>query len=202
MVKAIVLSSVLLGWSFAVDLRACTVSAYVDADVVTSPGLVWYAVNKTTELFRLTGVDVQIARRKDSYRAPADSCGPPIRILIEHGGRRSAGKNVLANTTPYRGMGSTIHVYLDRIVTAGPLPATGTVLAYVFAHEITHLVEGIDRHSDSGILKAFWSKEDYKRIRDFKLTFDARDVEMLRDRMARLKLSGGPQMQDQTADSR
>jgi hypothetical protein len=34
------------------------------------------------------------------------------------------------------------------------------LLAHVLVHEITHLLEGIDRHSESGVMKAHWSSDD------------------------------------------
>jgi hypothetical protein len=50
------------------------------------------------------------------------------------------------------------------------------VLAYVLVHEITHIVEGIDRHSDSGIMKAKWDDADNYEISRMKLRFAEDDV--------------------------
>ena len=35
-------------------------------------------------------------------------------------------------------------IYFDGIRNSAPLPNTGAILAYVFVHEITHLLEGVD----------------------------------------------------------
>jgi hypothetical protein len=49
----------------------------------------------------------------------------------------------------------------------------------VMVHEITHLLEGVCRHSESGIMKAFWTDEDKSGMRGHPMPFAAEDVELI-----------------------
>ena len=59
-------------------------------------------------------------------------------------------------------------------------PAPAELLAHVMVHEITHILQGISRHSDSGIMKANWSGEEFQRMRFKALPFTEEDVVLIR----------------------
>ena len=66
----------------------------------------------------------------------------------------------LAFALPYEGI--HVRVFCDQI---DPDPAmrgstTEAVLAHVMVHEITHILQGIARHSAEGIMKAQWTNSD------------------------------------------
>jgi hypothetical protein len=54
------------------------------------------------------------------------------------------------------------------------------VLAHVMVHEITNVLQRIDRHSEEGIMRAHWSSLDYHRMTRHPLTFALEDVELIR----------------------
>jgi hypothetical protein len=56
-----------------------------------------------------------------------------------------------------------------------------SVLAHVLVHEITHVLEGIDRHSATGIMKARWDDNDYFQMRRKPLSFAPEDVSLIYD---------------------
>jgi hypothetical protein len=87
----------------------------------------------------------------------------------------------LAYAFPYEGV--HIEVFYDRIAQADPglLPS---LLANVIVHEISHILQGIDRHSASGVMKAVWNSSDYTLMKRGLLRFTAVDVEMIRDGFA------------------
>ena len=64
------------------------------------------------------------------------------------------------------------------------------LLAHVMAHEIAHVLQGINRHSESGILKARWSDGDCARLASLPLLFTHEDAILihrgLEERGARL----------------
>ena len=75
---------------------------------------------------------------------------------------------------PYQGRHIT--VFLDRIETMEhPEP----VLAHVIVHEITHVVQGVCRHSDTGLMKAHWTTRDLFEMRYMPLTFTQEDLMLL-----------------------
>ena len=56
--------------------------------------------------------------------------------------------------------GRHIEIFYDRIVRPSP-SLTARLLSCVLVHKITHLLQGLDRHSTAGIMKAHWSSEEY-----------------------------------------
>jgi hypothetical protein len=83
-------------------------------------------------------------------------------VVLEFGGRIPAGSlDVLGFANPYASSGTTIHVLWDRIESECHKELWGPVLGHVFAHEITHVLEGFARHSDEGLMKPHWSEADF-----------------------------------------
>ena len=83
--------------------------------------------------------------------------------------------SALAFAQPYQG---TIVVFPDRVQElsrkGGP-----SLVAHVLVHEITHVVEGISRHSATGIMKARWDDNDYCEMRRKPLDFAQEDVDLI-----------------------
>jgi hypothetical protein len=79
----------------------------------------------------------------------------------------------LAYAMPYERR--TVVVFLDRIKARPVSP----LLTYVLAHEIAHLLQGVARHSEVGILRSGWRAEDYFDMRRGKLTFTEEDVHLI-----------------------
>jgi hypothetical protein len=74
-----------------------------------------------------------------------------------------------------------IHVFQDRVLLGKTRRQAVSVLTHVMAHEITHVLQGIDRHSDEGVMKAYWSVEDYQKMYSGQLRFAEHDVQLLHD---------------------
>jgi predicted Zn-dependent protease len=62
--------------------------------------------------------------------------------------RRRRPPEALANATPYAKSGRSIHVHMDRLLVGRDERLTTAVLA----HEITHVLERINRHSADGVM--------------------------------------------------
>jgi len=93
----------------------------------------------------------------------------------------SAALGALASAQLLGTSGADITIYEDRIL---PLPAEFHILpdvvaGYVIAHELAHVMQGEARHSESGILKAQWSRRDYATMMLRRLAFTPRDVELI-----------------------
>jgi hypothetical protein len=58
------------------------------------------------------------------------------------------------------------------------------VLGFVLAHEITHVLQGIARHSETGIMRARWTDNNFRQMGNRDLMFTAEDVQMIRHRLA------------------
>jgi hypothetical protein len=86
----------------------------------------------------------------------------------------------LAEAFPYSPCSKRITVFADRIrsVTRNQNDETA-LLAFVLAHEMTHVLQGIVRHSDTGLMKARWSPDDQAAIVQRRLTMSDADVRLL-----------------------
>lgn len=88
--------------------------------------------------------------------------------------------NAMAYAYPYEG--SHIVIMLDRVKAFAASSAIGhwnDVLAYVMAHEVGHLLEGVDRHSKTGIMKAAFTVDETFDMLKHRLRFAAEDLELM-----------------------
>ena len=72
--------------------------------------------------------------------------------------------------------GSHITVFIDRVE---QMRAPSDVLAHVMVHEITHLLQGIGRHSSTGIMKEVWTAGDFSGMRLRPLSFTPLDIDLI-----------------------
>jgi len=75
--------------------------------------------------------------------------------------------------------GVHITVFWDRIESRARWAPASVVLAHVLVHEITHILQRVDRHSESGIMKAQWTIDDYRAMASKPLSFTPHDVELI-----------------------
>ena len=93
------------------------------------------------------------------------------------------GPQALAYALPYEG--THIRVFWDRIHerALNQTDLERYLLAYVLLHEITHILQGTNAHSDRGVMKARWDRKD-DRMRGDGLAFTPADVTLIRSGMA------------------
>lgn len=132
-----------------------------------------------------------------TWQAGSSECGQSPRTTVKVRWAKRAPANsppgTLAASHPFEPSESLITIYevplqqfLNRYANAPDI-----VLSYVLAHELAHVMQGLDHHSDSGIMKANWSYGEYHRMLSRNLTFTAEDVELIHIGLAakRSKLS-------------
>ncbi|HKE28082.1 MAG TPA: hypothetical protein VKB88_37270 [Bryobacteraceae bacterium] len=93
----------------------------------------------------------------------------------------SAGPDALAASRLSDSAGVEITMYRDRLhlfLNAHSRPP-GSAAAYVLAHELAHAMQGIARHSATGIMKAHWSDSDFREMVFHKLAFTPYDIELI-----------------------
>jgi hypothetical protein len=103
---------------------------------------------------------------------------------------RKAGE--LAYALPYEG--THIVIFYDRVIKMVP-NQVHAVLAHVMAHEVTHILQGLPRHSDSGVMKAQWDSSDFSKMTWQPLSFTAEDIDLIQRGLDALgsPLAGGQQ---------
>jgi hypothetical protein len=86
-------------------------------------------------------------------------------------------RGALAYARPYEG--THIVVFLDRVRYIAPPYGFARLLGYVLAHEVTHILEGEVRHSETGIMKAQWGADEHFKMGQGNLGFAAEDVSLI-----------------------
>jgi hypothetical protein len=141
----------------------------------------YHAIFVATRVFRSIGVNLDW--RTGAVAAERKSCGCDPPEIIEVQGDPSARRNLtpgaLAYALPMRTSGIRIRVIDDRVAEFSR--NAPNLLGYVLAHEIGHVLQGVARHSNEGILKAKWNGTDYDLMRALVLTFSPDDAEMIRN---------------------
>ena len=136
------------------------------------PGVpsIWSVEQIVSKIF--SGIGVRLEWHSDS--CPASPY--VIKIGFADEPPKGVSDSALAYARPYEGI--HIVVLYARVKRLQP---TGTqrFLAYVLVHEITHVLEGVSRHSNGGIMKARWDSADYYWIRRDALAFAEEDVELI-----------------------
>jgi hypothetical protein len=89
------------------------------------------------------------------------------------------------------GKGQYTDVYFDRV---GELHrdwkvAIASVLGHVMAHEIGHLLLGLNSHSNSGIMRGLWNGEELEAAERGRLLFSSQQSRAMRDRLMRMARS-------------
>jgi hypothetical protein len=129
-----------------------------------------------SKMFQTVGVAIE-------WRANDRSCpvgGIQIDLSTDTPASRRPG--ALAEAFCYEG--SHIFIFLDRILANHEADAVTTVLAHVMVHEITHMLEGISRHSAYGVMKAKWDRADFLDMEWRPLGFAKEDVALIQAGMA------------------
>jgi hypothetical protein len=155
------------------------VTAYV---TVGGAACVYPAKSIAGAIFEKAGVRIV-------WRAPEPSlAGPPriyLRIELAEGTPDERLPGALAVSYPYRGCAKSITVFFDRVRSlARGVDRESALLAYVLVHEITHVLQGTDRHSEAGVMKAHWTADDRAAIFARRLGFLQEDVLLLRHALA------------------
>jgi hypothetical protein len=134
---------------------------------------------KTSKLFAT--IDIRLEWTKDR-RCCHNDLGA-IRLSVRRQAAPASGPDWLGYALPYdRGQ---IVAFYDRVVSSRGIVSIEDMLAYVFAHEIAHSLEGISRHSASGIMKAHWDNTDRLIMTQGSLTFASIDIELIYDGLIR-----------------
>ena len=163
----------------------CNVTVYVSADL-NGAAMLQRAEILAAAMFREIGVAVRFRNGAVRANDANDACGAPIMLEIDsQAGDQRPSEHALAYATPYSKSGTCIHVFMDRIAERLNPYFETVLLAHVLAHEITHVLERLARHSADGVMKAHWDQRDREDMKSHSLPFAAIDVELIHAGIAR-----------------
>ena len=151
-----------------------SVTVRVQPDAVVHGRVLIGAEDVASKLFAAAGV-----RIKWGYGHPKEDA-----ISIEFSERTPSDfrPGSVAFALPYEGIHIT--VFYDRINRTTAADLMPTVLGHVLAHEIAHVLQRIDRHSETGVMKAHWTNSDLDKMVAKRLSFAAEDIELIQRGLA------------------
>jgi hypothetical protein len=150
------------------------VTVYVNNDLNTH-GVLYPARQMAAQAFAEAGVRIDWRHgRPSGVESERD-----LVIMVSLADRTPADylPGALAGAQVYEGVHIT--VFWDRIESQARLAPVTVVLAHVLVHEVTHILQGINRHSESGIMKSQWTLDDYYAMARKPLPFTPLDLELI-----------------------
>jgi len=161
------------------NAAAADVAAYLAPGGSACP---YQAKKMVTAIFKSAGVTIEWRSPKQASVNPK---GILLRIDLAHDTPALRTPGALAVSYPFDRCRKGITVFLDRIrsLTRDDY-LESELLAYVLVHEITHVIQGLDVHTEEGIMKARWSPEDLAAIFRQGLSFAPEDVVRIRQALA------------------
>ena len=145
------------------------------------PFIVLQAKQIATQMF--AGIGVTIQWRRSGKSCPADA----VQIGLSEHTPNDYLAGAQAFAMPYEGI--HIQIFYDRLARSAEPRSLPSRLAHVMVHEITHILQGEVRHSETGVMKAAWNDADYDAMAWKPLPFTPTDILLiqlgLEARMAR-----------------
>jgi hypothetical protein len=157
-----------------------SVTVYVEASIgdSTLAPIRMLAQGIASGMFATAGVHI-------NWRTGRPKASEPERpILIEFTSLTPKTLHPGALAYAYVFEGVHIRIFYDRVRNADRPYVTAMLLAHVMVHEITHILEGVNRHSEEGVMKARWTANDLVDMEYKPLPFDPLDVLLIRKGLA------------------
>ena len=182
-----------VGWTASADQTAPLGMILWVRDTAQVPdNVLTDAQTEVTRIFRQAGVEAV-------WRAPSSSSAAPgerwliIAILSREQTERLfpalTGDEVgtAASSSPTR-RANVAYVFYDRVerLTGGDGFHLGPVLGAAMAHEIGHLLLD-NAHSQTGLMRAHWTKADLQLVQRSELFFTAEQGELIRNRITNVR---------------
>jgi hypothetical protein len=132
------------------------------------------------------GIGVRLKWHRGEVRAARSShrdgaIPPAFGVCMVERAPDSASASALASAELLASPGAEITVYKERFLRflADHPSFKEAAAGYVLAHELAHVMQGVPQHSESGVLKAQWSTDDFRQMVLHKLAFTTLDVELI-----------------------
>lgn len=151
------------------------VAIYLEGQYVVPIVTLARAKSLTDRMFASAGVRIDWLKGEPSHSQWRQQ---PIIIKIVKESSRDIAPGALAFALSYEGVHVTL--FYDRIQQTIEPALVDRLLAHVMAHEITHILQGVGRHSETGIMKAHWTPDDLNAMKLKPLSFTEEDVRLIR----------------------
>ena len=153
------------------------VTVSLSNSIVATPGTVERAKQVATAMFASIGVSLHW---RGSGSESQVGLSVDVSLVAGEPGDDEAGP--LAEAYPFAGSTGHITIRYDRVHNSAGISRDlePLLLAHVLVHELTHVLQCLDRHAESGVMKAHWTAEDYFDMRWKPLAFTSEDIDLIR----------------------
>jgi hypothetical protein len=145
------------------------VAVYLENSILVPFAVKGEAEALVSEMFAGIGVRLNL----HEGRPPASEIGAIIVELVDWTPARFL-PGAWAYALPYEGV--HIRIFWERMKLE---PCPEPILAHVMVHEITHILQGFDRHSAQGIMNARWTDQERLALKRRPLRFTTEDVDLI-----------------------
>jgi hypothetical protein len=96
-------------------------------------------------------------------------------------------KGTLAYALPFARERVRITAFYDRLepILQGHLSFAGSIFGHVLAHEIAHVLERVDSHGDTGLMRGRWNEKDFESMKFHAFGFTPEDAQFIRESIER-----------------
>ncbi|MGO9263240.1 MAG: hypothetical protein ACLQU1_44215 [Bryobacteraceae bacterium] len=133
-------------------------------------------------MYRGQGTATQILKQAGirlDWRTDERACteGNGIVVTVSRETPVNQHSGALAYAMPYE----RTHIVLlyDRVLNAAGPAVAPSLLGHVLAHEIVHMLQGVNVHSASGVMKAHWNSQDFADMQRGRLKLTIDDIDLI-----------------------
>jgi hypothetical protein len=170
--RAILMMAVALAAGMSARAAECTVTVEMTNPSAVPAVVLVRAKEVAAGIFAEIGVELRWGGKRHG-------CASRIEVQLEAAGSPEFRRDSLAYAALGVAADQCIHVFVDRVNSMVPAPATGALLGHVLAHEIAHVLEGSPRHSEEGVMKARWELTDLRELTRHPLRFQLVDEALI-----------------------
>ena len=178
-----------------VAVLAAATSAWAGDGAQTSKRVVMACLNPgavASMMYRGQAIAAQILKQAGvrlDWRGDESACaaeGKGLVVTVSRATPVDQHPGALAYALPFER--THVVLFYDRVLTAASPAVTPYLLGHVLAHEIVHMLQGVEQHSSSGLMKARWDNRDYVEMQRTHLRLTKDDLNLI-DRGLELRAS-------------
>lgn len=186
-IAALILLAALEAWPQEVQQPSVEIYVYNQAGV--SASVLSGAEKDATRIFHVSGVRTTWVECSTAEVAATDCKGLPqpgdVVLQIVHETRKLKDDVFGAAFLGQDGTGQHTNVFYDRVneLNRDWRVSLPDILGHVMAHEIGHLLLGLNSHSVAGIMRGYWESEELKAVERGRLLFSVEQSRLMRERL-------------------
>jgi hypothetical protein len=144
----------------------------------------WFAMARAervaTKAFAAAGIEVKWVNGRQLGEPRKAASGETLTVVFDPKAPAQLDPDANAATLLGGQVDANVHVFYDRVARFKDRVHMPEFLGDVLAHELTHALEGVARHSSEGLMKPAWDVLDHGKMVRGPLPFAAVDLELLR----------------------